>query len=226
MLRTVIKRNGEKVPFDSKKISSAICKAMKEDADDKNAEIESRILAGLVAQTFDDEDTISVEEIQDEVEMTLMDQGYYEVAQRYIRYRYKRELVREPDSRLMTEIAEKVMATNVENQNANLDEYSAGGRTGAVSSHVLKQFALDHCMSEKSKLNHLNNEIYVHDLDAYAIGISNCLSLPFDDLLANGFTTRQVDIRPANSINTAMQLVAVIFQIQSLQQFGKNTLPN
>ena len=58
------------------------------------------------------------------------------------------------------------------------------------------------------------------DLDSYAAGMHNCLSIPFDDLLAKGFNTRQTDVRPANSINTAMQLVAVIFQLQSLQQFG------
>ena len=75
-------------------------------------------------------------------------------------------------------------------------------------------------MSKKSKNNHLNNEIYIHDLDSYAAGMHNCLSIPFDDLLAKGFHTRQTDVRPANSINTAMQLVAVIFQLQSLQQFG------
>lgn len=58
------------------------------------------------------------------------------------------------------------------------------------------------------------------DLDSYAAGMHNCLSIPFDDLLTKGFHTRQTDVRPANSINTAMQLVAVIFQLQSLQQFG------
>ena len=58
------------------------------------------------------------------------------------------------------------------------------------------------------------------DLDSYAVGMHNCLSIPFDDLLANGFNTRQTDVRPANSINTAFQLVAVLFQLQSLQQFG------
>jgi ribonucleoside-triphosphate reductase len=68
--------------------------------------------------------------------------------------------------------------------------------------------------------NHLGNMIYIHDLDAYAVGSHNCLSIPFDDLLAKGFNTRQTDVRPANSINTAFQLVAVIFQLQSLQQFG------
>jgi ribonucleoside-triphosphate reductase len=68
--------------------------------------------------------------------------------------------------------------------------------------------------------NHENNEIYIHDLSAYAVGMHNCLSIPFDDLLAKGFNTRQTDVRPAQSINTAFQLVAVIFQLQSLQQFG------
>lgn len=58
------------------------------------------------------------------------------------------------------------------------------------------------------------------DLDHYAVGNHNCLSIPFDDLLANGFNTRQTDVRPANSVNTAFQLIAVIFQLQSLQQFG------
>ena len=71
-----------------------------------------------------------------------------------------------------------------------------------------------------AKRNHLANEIYIHDLDSYAVGMHNCLSIPFDDLLANGFNTRQTDVRPAQSLNTAFQLVAVLFQLQSLQQFG------
>lgn len=58
------------------------------------------------------------------------------------------------------------------------------------------------------------------DLDSYSTGMHNCLSVPFDSLLRNGFETRQTDVRPASSVNTAMQLVAVLFQIQSLQQFG------
>lgn len=71
-----------------------------------------------------------------------------------------------------------------------------------------------------SRNNHLNNEIYIHDLNSYAVGMHNCLSIPFDKLLANGFNTRQTDVRPAQSVSTAFQLVAVIFQLQSLQQFG------
>ena len=84
----------------------------------------------------------------------------------------------------------------------------------------MKKYALDYLVSNKSRANHENNEIYIHDLNAYAVGMHNCLSIPFDDLLAKGFNTRQTDVRPAGSVNTAFQLVAVIFQLQSLQQFG------
>ena len=92
---------------------------------------------------------------------------------------------------------------------------------GETNSLVMKRYALDYCMSTMARENHLNNEIYIHDLDSYAVGSHNCLSIPFDKLLAEGFTTRQTDVRPANSINTAFQLLAVIFQLQSLQQFGR-----
>ena len=84
----------------------------------------------------------------------------------------------------------------------------------------MKNYALEHLISKKHVHNHNNNEIYIHDLDAAAVGSHNCLSIPFDKLLAEGFNTRQTDVRPAGSINTAMKLVAVIFQLQSLQQFG------
>ena len=117
-------------------------------------------------------------------------------------------------------ISEKLKATNVVNQNANVDEHSFGGRLGEASGVLTKQYALDFLLSPMARNNHLNNEIYIHDLDHYALGDHNCLSIPFDDLLANGFNTRQTDVRPANSINTAFQLVAVIFQLQSLMQFG------
>ena len=117
-------------------------------------------------------------------------------------------------------VKEKLEASNVQNQNANMDEHSFGGRMGEARSELMKDYALNYLVSGMAKDNHLNNEIYIHDLDAYAVGMHNCLTIPFDDLLAKGFNTRQTDVRPARSINTAFQLVAVIFQLQSLQQFG------
>ena len=143
-----------------------------------------------------------------------------DVARAYIQYRYERTKVREHNTKFMQEVARKLDASDVQNQNANIDEHSFGGRMGEANRALMKKFALDYCMSEMARNNHLNNYIYIHDLDSYAVGMHNCLTIPFDKLLAEGFNTRQTDVRPANSVNTAFQLVAVIFQLQSLQQFG------
>ena len=162
---------------------------------------------------------ISVEEIQDKVEEFLMKYDP-KTARKYVRYRYKKEVIREQRDDFFLKLKDKIEATNVQNQNANVDEYSFGGRKGETDSAVMKEYALNYCMSDMAKENHENNMIYIHDLDAYAVGMHNCLTIPFDDLLAKGFNTRQTDVRPARSINTAFQLIAVIFQLQSLQQFG------
>ena len=143
-----------------------------------------------------------------------------DVAKAYIKYREMRTKERNWNNEMMRAAREKLTGSRIDNQNANVDEHSFGGRRGEFDSVISKQYALDNCMSKMARENHLNNEIYIHDLDAYAVGMHNCLSIPFDDLLAKGFNTRQTDVRPANSINTAFQLVAVLFQLQSLQQFG------
>ena len=218
-MEKVIKRNGNEETFDKNKIINAVCAAFN-DVDNEISDFAKAKASDIANYISRMEDNISVEEIQDIVEDKLMACNRKDVARAYIRYRYKREMLRNTDSDLMKEIKEKVMASNVQNQNANVDEHSFGGRMGEARNSIMKKYALDYLMSDLSKNNHLNNEVYVHDLDSYAVGEHNCLTIPFDDLLKNGFNTRQADVRPANSINTAMQLVAVIFQLQSLQQFG------
>lgn len=215
-MKLVVKRDGRKVEFDKGKIVTAIMGAMS-DVGEVSKEVANRI-ANDISKL--ETDVINVEELQDLVEEKLMASKMKNVARTYVRYRYDREKIRESKSKLMKEISEKLMASNVQNQNANVDEKSFGGRMGEANSAVMKNYALNYCMSEMARNNHLNNEIYIHDLDSYAVGMHNCLSIPFDKLLANGFNTRQTDVRPANSVNTAFQLVAVIFQLQSLQQFG------
>jgi len=213
----VIKRNGEKVEFDSSKILHAVL-AVNNDVrgydkiDEKMAKAITDSIV-LKCETFDR--PINIEEIQDLVEHELMLAGKHEASKQYIIYRFKRTQVRQNKA-----LTEKLTASNVQNQNANVDEMSFGGRLGEAASFVTKQYALDHLMSKTAVRNHLNNEIYTHDLDSYALGSHNCLSIPFDKLLAEGFNTRSADVRPAGSVDTAFQLVAVIFQLQSLQQFG------
>lgn len=219
-MKKVIKRNGKLEEFNKEKIINAVCKAFLDVDGDLSRDNISK--AKSIAKYVEDmdEDKIAVESIQNIVEEKLMASNRKDIARAYIRYRYKREISRNKDSELLKEISDKIMAIDVQNQNANLDENSFGGRMGEARSSLMKKYALDFIVSKKAKENHLNNEIYIHDLDSYAVGMHNCLSIPFDDLLKNGFNTRQTDVRPANSINTAFQLVAVIFQLQSLQQFG------
>ena len=218
----VFKRDGRRVPFQKDKIENAILKAF-EAVDGEQTEIakvQAKDIADRLERICSHNDPSSVEDIQNYIEDFLMSSNRKDVARAYIIYRNDRNRARERSSTILKDIEAKLHATDVQNQNANVDERSFGGRMGSVNSEVMKKYALDHCMSEMAKQNHLNNEIYIHDLDHYAVGDHNCLSIPFDDLLAKGFNTRQTDVRPAQSINTAFQLVAVLFQIQSLQQFG------
>ena len=215
----VIKRDGREVEFDKNKIINAINKAFIEI--DKTLSNDAEVISNNIANFIESRDrTMSVEEIQDIVEHKLMASKRKDVAKTYVKYRYLRGMARDQYKELMDTVAEKLTATNVQNQNANVDEVSFGGRTGEATDVVTRSYALNYLVSPMAKENHMNNEIYIHDLNAYAVGSHNCLSIPFDGLLANGFNTRQTDVRPAQSVNTAFQLVAVIFQLQSLQQFG------
>ena len=217
----VKKRNGILVPFDKQRIVNAINKAFIEVDGTLYEEDTANDIADEIKYSVKTTDKIiSVEEIQDMVEDFLMRSERKDVAKTYIRYRYKREVARSGRDDFIKAFSEKINGTAIENQNANVDEMSFGGRVGAGSDLQMKRYALDYCVSDMARRNHENNEIYIHDLSAYAVGMHNCLSIPFDDLLANGFNTRQTDVRPAGSVNTAFQLVAVIFQLQSLQQFG------
>lgn len=215
----VIKRDGRKQEFDFQKVVDVIHNTY----DAINQEVPDKFIEQLKG-TFDKElkrrDEIDVEDIQDIIQNELIKRNQYKVVEEFIVYRNKRAEVRERKSDLIKAINKKLNGTNIENQNANVDEASFGGRMGEAARIVTKNDALKYRMSKKSRKNHENNEIYIHDLDSYSSGMHNCLSVPIDKLLENGFKTRQTDVRPAGSINTAMQLVAVIFQLQSLQQFG------
>ena len=218
----IIKRDGTVVLFDKNKIINAINKAF--------TEVDGQLYENDTANDIADDiekwmlkcpdGSIEVEDIQDLIEDYLMQSERRDVARAYIRYRYKKEVARQKKDDFIQAIRKKLDGKDIKNQNANVDEASFGGRIGEASSVVTKQLALDYIVSPMTRKNHLDNIIYTHDLDAYYVGSHNCLSVPFDDLLAKGFNTRQTDVRPAGSVNTAFQLVAVIFQIQSLSQFG------
>lgn len=122
------------------------------------------------------------------------------------------------------EMKEKIKSilecSNVQNSNANVDEYSFGGRKFEAAGLILKDIAMDDYIDPKVADAFKKNKIYIHDMDNYAIGTHNCLFIDFKKLFTDGFTTRNGDVRPPKSISTAMQQVAVILQCQSQVQFG------
>ena len=217
------KRDGTIVDFDRKKIETAILKAsdnVKERKDKisktKASDIAKEIENSLIETGVD---VAKVESIQDDVENALIKYGLIKLAKTYIKYRRDHERMRESKSDLFKAIYSKADATDVQNQNANVDEHSFGGRKGEVTNIIMERLALD-MMSEKQRERFLNNEIYPHDKDSYYVGMHNCLSIPDDIILEDGFEVRQTDVRPSNSVSTTGQLIAVTGQIQSLQQFG------
>lgn len=219
----VLKRDGKIDVYNFEKIKRAVESAynsVNATMDEKFLQQLSDHFQKLIDKRKNPEEPINIEEIQDEIEKFLVMKNKTNVVKHFMRYREDRNRHREMKSKLMKGIASKLQAKNISNQNANVDESSFGGRMGEATRVVTKEYALYKCMSKMARENHLNNEIYIHDLDSYAVGMHNCLTVPFDDVLSKGFKTRNTDVRPANSINTAMQLVAVVFQLQSLQQFG------
>ena len=178
----IIKRDGRKVDFDGQKIMDAILKAffevdseITEYAEDKAYNI------ALYIENESKTKELTIEEIQDLVEKGLMSTKRKDVAKAYVIYRNERNKERERNSNLIKTISEKITASNVQNQNANVDEKSFGGRMGEANSATMRKYALDYCLSDMAKNNHLNNEVYIHDLDHYAVGDHNCLSIPVDD---------------------------------------------
>ena len=160
----VIKRDKTEEVFRPEKILNAVEKAF----ESCKARLPNDLRDYLSSlYNVDEDSTVTVEEIQDKIENTLLCE-YPDVAKSYIIYRYNHKVIRENRDKLIKGLTKKLMAQDVENQNANVDEYSFGGRMGEASRIVTKDYALNYCMSRKSRKNHLNNEIYIHKLKIVA----------------------------------------------------------
>ena len=165
-MQYIKKRDGRVVEFNKNKIVNAILKAFQQvDGDISNYALDK---ANNIANFIENEteQVLTVEEIQDLVENGLMSTKRKDVARAYIKYRQERSREREWNTKMMDKVAVKLAASDVQNQNANVDEYSFGGRRGEADSVIFKQYALDNLISKMARNNHLNNEIYIHDLDA------------------------------------------------------------
>ena len=219
----IIKRDGRVLPFDPSKIEKAILAAFQDvDGEITNyAKEKAENIANYIEGYFEEVDeTPNIEEIQDLVEKGLMSCKRKDVAKSYILYREKRTKAREKKSDFMNSTLKTIKAENVKNANANVDELSFGGRKFEAAGLLMKKIAMEDYINPTVVQAFKENRIYIHDMDNYATGMHNCLFVDLARLLKEGFSTRNGDVRPANSINTAFQLTAVIFQCQSQVQFG------
>lgn len=200
----VKKRNGNIVEFDKDKVVESVRKAFVEVDGELtvSARQKSNAIASYIANS--ETDIIDVEEIQDSVEDLLMASKRKDVARKYIRYRYLHTLSRDSYNDLMDTISEKLSAKNVQNQNANVDELSFGGRVGEASDAVMREFALKYCVSEMAKNNHINNQIYIHDLNSYAVGSHNCYLKSTKFITADGIK-KFADFRDGDSVTVLTQ---------------------
>jgi len=189
-MKKVIKRDGKQEQFNSEKIRRVIKLANnnvpKEERidDEKIQKVLDGILKKLdklkkIKKVEEEEveipiDEIEIERIQDFVEKELMQQNCFEVAKAFILFREERNKERFKRLDIIKEIEEKLKASNVLNQNANVDEKSFGGRKGEADSALMKELALNYYISPKFAKNHINNRVYIHDLDSYVVGMHNC----------------------------------------------------
>lgn len=216
------KRDGRCERFHSQKIVNAICSAMENTPKGIDVDLANRIAEEISrSNNLEKRDSyMTVEDIQNLVENKLMASRRKDVAKEYITYRAERTRIRNLNKELYRETKNILDCVNITNDNANIDQYSFSGRENRVGSELHKRYALDNLISKDVRQAFEDGYIYIHDLDKYAIGMHNCLFADVDKLLSEGFSTRNGDVRPANSIATAFQLLAVIFQIQSQVQYG------
>lgn len=217
---TVKKRDGNIVEFNTKNIERAVLSAAKAVKTEVPTETLEKLVKYVVSKVSKLDEPIEIEDIQNAVEDSLMKYNLFEVERAFHDYRKERDKIRFKTFEINKEMEEKLAASNVQNSNANMDESSFGGRKGEMINSYLKDEALKYRINAKFSKLHESNHIYEHDLDSWALGMHNCLSIPFDDGMEDGLKTRQVFLRPARSIHTFCQLIAVGCQLQSLQQFG------
>ena len=159
----VIKRDGDKQDFSFSKIHRVVervfCSIKQEVPDGLFDKLDCYLRKNI---DLEGEEDVDVDDIHNTIEQFLMVNNLFDASRAYIQCRYNKALKRSENERLMKGISEKLSAANVQNSNANLDESSFGGRLGEATRYVVKDYALNFCMSKKSKMNHLNNEIYIH----------------------------------------------------------------
>ncbi len=226
MCKTVIKRDGTKVKFERAKIGKAILKAYNEvysDTSDINAELASDICTD-VCRKLETMSEFSVEDIQDIVETTLMDYDR-NVAKAYIKYRYKRSLVRQSNTtdKSILELIDGVndyWNNENSNKNATLATTQRDYLAGITSTDISQRFLLPSDVVEA----HKQGIIHFHDMDYFAEHISNCCLVNLEDMLQNGTMINKVKIEKPHRLITATTIATQIITAVASSQYGGTSI--
>ena len=222
MIQTVVKRDGRIVGFNEQKIMAAIRKAMisteKGEDDSLLQTITDRIAARGSAQ-------MTVEQIQDSVEMELMKSSRKDVAQRYIAYRNQRSIARKAKTRDVFLDIVNIKNNDVTRENANMNADTPAGMMMKFASETTKPFVDDYLLSPESRDAVEHNYLHIHDKDYYPTKSLTCCQHPLDNIITKGFVAGHGASRPAKRIETAAVLACISLECAQNEMHGGQAIP-
>ena len=222
MIQTVKKRDGRIVGFNEQKVMAAIRKAMLHTDKGEDERLLYQI-TDRIAQRG--ESQMTVEEIQDLVEMELMKSSRKDVAQKYIAYRNQRSIARKAKTREVFLDIVNIKNNDVTRENANMNADTPAGMMMKFASETTKPFVDDYLLSEESRNAVEHNYLHIHDKDYYPTKSLTCVQHPLDNILHNGFTAGHGASRAAKRIETASVLACISLECAQNEMHGGQAIP-
>ena len=222
MIQTVKKRDGRIVGFNEQKVMAAIRKAMLHTDKGEDERLLYQI-TDRIAQRG--ESQMTVEEIQDLVEMELMKSSRKDVAQKYIAYRNQRSIARKAKTREVFLDIVNIKNNDVTRENANMNADTPAGMMMKFASETTKPFVDDYLLSEESRNAVEHNYLHIHDKDYYPTKSLTCVQHPLDNILYNGFTAGHGASRGAKRIETASVLACISMECAQNEMHGGQAIP-
>ena len=222
MIQTVLKRDGRVVGYNEEKIKAAIRKAMLATEAGEDEGLIQRI-ADRIGQRGRSQ--MSVEDIQDQVELELMKSPRKEVARCYINYRQKRSVARKATTRDM--FLEIINAKNndITRENANMNADTPAGMMMKFASETTKPFVDDYLLSEEAREAVRGNYLHIHDKDYYPTKSLTCVQHPLDKVLEQGYMAGHGESRPAKRIETAGVIACITMETAQNEMHGGQAIP-
>ena len=222
MIQTVVKRDGRVVGFNEQKIMGAIRKAMMHTDKGEDQQLVQEITDHI---TFRGKTQMTVEAIQDMVEVELMKSKRKDVAQRYIQYRNQRSIARKAKTRAVFLDIVNIKNNDVTRENANMNADTPAGMMMKFASETTKPFVDDYLLTEETRDAVKHNYLHIHDKDYYPTKSLTCCQHPLDNILEHGFTAGHGSSRPAKRIETAAVLACISLECAQNEMHGGQAIP-